>query len=245
MQNVKNTMLDWLLGMLFPHLCCSCGAEGGLFCGNCKSYINSVSLGNCWVCDTTSSGQLCHDCQQSIDTFWVVGVRREGLQRLIGLYKFQYARAAADVLASLLAEIIPKNLEVSIVPIPTSQVSARVRGYDHMQLCAQRLGVTLRRSVTSLLSRGSHHIQHRLDRQQRQMMAQRSFYVNGMIDKSAHYLIVDDIVTTGATVLAAARALRKAGATRVSVAVIAKQVSTSSPTSVRMAKSEWRGDRVV
>ncbi len=238
-------MLDGLLSVLFPHLCCSCGTEGSLLCGNCKSYIDSVSVGACLVCDSVSTSRLCDKCWQVIDTVWVVGARKGVLQRLIGLYKFQYARSAANALASLLAERLPEDLAVTIVPIPTSQPSVRARGYDHMLLCARRLGAVIRRPVAPLLSRTSHHIQHRLDRRQRQAAMQGAFYVNGLIDTQAHYLVLDDIITTGSTVLAAARALRQAGARRVSVVVIAKQLSTIGPTSVKMAKSEWRGDRVV
>ena len=63
---------------------------------------------------------------------------------------------------------------------------------------------------------------------QRRRQAQQFFRVVGQIDDQAHYLIIDDIFTTGSTIKAAATVLRQAGARYVDIAVVARQEITHS-----------------
>lgn len=177
----------------------------------------------------------------------MVGIRHGGLQRLIGGYKFRYMRAAVHPITALLIPYLQPT--TVIVPIPTQGSYIRVRGYDHIDLIMQQLRRRTGVATTRLLSTQAVHIQHKLNRKERALAVKQSFIIEHLPDPHQHYVLFDDIITTGATLLQAARVLRANGATKVSVLAIARQPSTKWLTSVKMGKvaivARWRGDRVV
>lgn len=247
MQNVKNTIIDWLLNTVAPHLCSSCGKIGTLFCDDCKSYIKQVPLGECWVCGVRTDYRLCHQCHALIDNIRIVGLREGALQMLIGGFKFRYMRAAASDIAMLLAPLFsPGDI---LVPLPTQPSHVRVRGYDHTALIAWTMHRRHRVPTISLLATEASHTQHRLSRRERIVAARRSVSVVRMPDPHHRYVLFDDIITTGATVLQAARALRAAGVRHLLVVALARQPSTKCRSSVKIGKialqTVWRGDRAV
>lgn len=162
------------------------------------------------------------------DFAWTVDVRRGVLQRLIGSFKFHHQRAGGDVLAALLAESVPPfPTSVVVVPIPTIRAHVRQRGYDHALVLAR--GFAKRRGVVvrQLLVRQHQAVQHTSDRATRIEQARTAFGVTGRIDPSVTYVIVDDIITTGATVQQAARVLKEAGAGGVWVVAVGRQATQS------------------
>jgi ComF family protein len=169
---------------------------------------------------------LCVDCDTVYEKAWFVDKREGLLQRLIGVYKFERAMSAYGDLGDLLMGILPdlpKN--TVIVPIPTVASHIRERGYDHMLLIAQY--VALRRGLVcnSLLSRKNTTKQRQSDAATREVQAREAFVLRSdVIDPDIPYLIIDDVVTTGATIKHAARILKKAGAKHIWVAFIARQM---------------------
>ena len=77
--------------------------------------------------------------------------------------------------------------------------------------------------VVRKLVRDNHLTQHHANRKQRLLQATSAFKVEGVIDPDGIYIILDDVVTTGATIQQAARLLREAGATFIWVAVTSRQ----------------------
>lgn len=222
-------MIDYLLSFLAPHLCCFCGQTGTLLCLRCKSYIQMPSCGSCLVCGQSSVSPLCLSCGRIIDNCLVVGIRQGGMQRLIGSFKFQYQRAGAVVLADLLAESLASDMPDVIIPLPTRAAHIRERGYDHTKLIARRLSRRINRPVRSVLRTSATFTQHHSGRQARLEQVKGSFMCIHPLDPTPRYVLIDDIITTGATIREAARCLRKAGARRIIVAVIARQPLDETP----------------
>jgi ComF family protein len=155
---------------------------------------------------------------------WVVGERAGTLQRLIGLYKFERARSAYKTLSDLLLETLPElPNNVVVVPVPTTPGRIRERGYDHMLLIANYIAKIRGLRCSQLLTRATNTKQRQANINQRMMQAKSAFRINGEIDAESIYLLVDDVVTTGATIKYAAKALRDAGAKHIWVALIARQ----------------------
>jgi ComF family protein len=242
-------MIDTLIEWIAPHLCSSCGRSGTLFCDNCKSYIEMIHNGECCVCGAVCPTTLCASCRKIIDKSIIVGIRQTGLQRLIGGLKFKYMRAGARECAALLSPLLSPSDYDYIVPIPTSRRHRRIRGYDHMLLIAAALSRMTGIPASSLLLSTSDHTQHQLGRHERAVVIREAFAVVRPVSSASRYLIIDDIVTTGATLRQAAICLRQAGARHISVAAIARQPSTKPVQSVKMGKvpsaTPWRGDRAV
>ena len=219
-------MIDTLLSLVAPHHCCGCGKTGTLLCDNCKYDIVSEPFLLCVACDTSISGEngLCGRCRPPYSRAWCVAPRQDYLQHLIGNFKFTNAKAAHMPLAALLDARLPQlPASVRIVPIPTIASHIRQRGYDHTLLIAKRLGRIRSLPVDTSLRRVTDAVQHGAGARQRALQAKRAFVCRASLDPDAIYLLVDDVVTTGATMKYAAKALRAAGARQIWVATISRQ----------------------
>lgn len=224
MLNVKNTMIDKVLGFVAPHPCSGCGEIGVTFCDNCKYNISTEPFLGCVVCQKPAVRGVCEDHNMVFNQAWVVGVRSGPLQRLVGGFKFKNMKAAADDLSNLLDRRLPPlPRSVVFVPIPTTPAHIRERGYDHMLLIALQLGRTRHVPVQQLLVRDNTLTQHRVNRKERFKQAASAFKVEGVVDPSKIYILLDDVITTGATIQQAATLLRQAGATTVWAAATSYQ----------------------
>lgn len=218
-------MIDWLLSHLAPHLCCGCGKIGTLLCDNCKYNIVSEPYAGCLGCGGLTSGtNSCIQCQNQYQKAWCVGDRSGVLQRLIGDFKFQRMKQGYRPLAALLlARIDQLSPATIVVPIPTVSAHIRERGYDHTYLLASRVAKVRGLRLSQSLQRKTRTKQRDANYRTRMKQAKVAFGVTEQLDPTVPYLLIDDVVTTGATIKYAAQALRNAGARTIFVAVIARQ----------------------
>jgi ComF family protein len=153
-----------------------------------------------------------------------VGERSGTLKDIIDSFKFYNNYAAYRDLSTLLSErigILPRNC--IIVPVPTVSSHIRQRGYDHTYLVAKRLAKIQKRPVKQALYGVTSSRQRGENRESRRFQASQAFAVRGTVDPGAVYVLVDDIITTGATLHYAGKALLDAGAHEVWAGVIARQ----------------------
>jgi ComF family protein len=152
---------------------------------------------------------------------WCVGERRGALLASLDAYKFERTKAAAGEFARLLDATTPIiESECVVTSIPTAPSHIRVRGYDHAALIAQEFARLRGLPFLQMLDRESSGTQHFSTRRERFIDAKQAFTLRQ--SRPAVFLI-DDIVTTGATLEAATELLLEGGATRVYVGVIARQ----------------------
>ena len=218
-------MINYILSLVAPHHCCGCDKIGSLLCGNCKYNIISESKMVCIACNQpTNSMWLCNTCKLPYQKAWAVGEREDTLQRLVGLYKFQRVKSAYKDIAGLLLDILPElPADTVIVPVPTVSGHIRERGYDHMLLIAKHIAKARGLQCQRLLYRKTNTKQRQATAAQRVAQAKCAFGVMGQIEAERPYLVLDDVITTGATVKYASRALSEAGAKHVWVAIVARQ----------------------
>lgn len=147
------------------------------------------------------------------------------LDRLLPRLKFHRDFAAGRVLAQCMAERFAQLPRPdALLPIPLHRARLRQRGYDQaLELArplASALGTPLLRSA---LRRGkTTRAQSRLDAQARQRNLRHAFAVIEGAALPEHVVLIDDVMTTGATLHAAAAALRQAGVQRVDAWVCAR-----------------------
>lgn len=216
-------MQQFPIDLFAPHYCCSCGAIGSLLCEYCKYDIISEPYEACILCHKLArpSENTCGSCTHSFTKAWCAGDRREGLKELINRYKFERTRAAHQPLAVLLHETLPAlPADLAVVPVPTIAPHIRGRGYDQTALLAKRLARLRQLPYKPLLRRATTSVQRGATRVQRIEQAKRAFV---SAPCNGRYLLVDDIVTTGATLQFAAQALLDAGAKEIWVSVLASQ----------------------
>lgn len=167
---------------------------------------------------------VCGRCKPAYGRAWCVGERSGALQKLIDAYKFSNARAASKVLAGLLDDILPVlPPDTVVVPVPTVSSHIRQRGYDHTELICRELAGRRRLSLGRHLERRGKARQRGASRAERERQAREAFSCHAELPGDRPYLLVDDIVTTGATMKYAATALREAGAKEVWAAAVARQ----------------------
>lgn len=224
-QNVKNTMVDQLLSLLAPHPCYSCGQLGSILCDNCKYNINSEHFNVCILCGCVCKSQgICGSCNPPFSRAICIGERADELRCLIDAYKFQNVRAVHTVLAKLLSmKLGTLPSQITIVPVPTVSSHIRKRGYDHTLLIAKKLARLQNVSIQPRLLRRTTNTQQRgASKKERKRQAKVAFIAKSIKDGGV-YLLIDDVVTTGATLQYSAKALLDAGADDVWVAVVARQ----------------------
>ncbi len=170
----------------------------------------------------------CHSLPYSLSTY--VGERTDALKRLIDDSKFESCRAGCDAQADLLHGVIPQ-LEASavIVPLPTIAAHIRQRGYGHTERIAHRLANCRNVAYDPIVKRTiRQYVQHGANRATRLKQAKMSFVVHARLSPEVQYVLIDDVVTTGASMRYAARALREAGANTVWAFATSRQSMTDA-----------------
>ncbi len=178
---------------------------------------------------------LCRRAEPVFARAVAYGSYEGGLRELIHLLKYAGVRPAANVLGRMLAEAIAevepelKAGSVAVVPVPLHRRKLRRREFNHAELIAKAAlklcpaGGRLQLLPTALERKRETPSQTGLTSHQRRENVRGAFGVSRPeIVRGREVLLVDDVYTTGATVSECARVLRRAGATKVWVATVAR-----------------------
>lgn len=226
-----------ILDLLFPSgaACLHCGrlSHGELLCPACREGLQNARLTNtCPRCGAPlDADDPCGFCAEG----WTLPARSAWVHRgipahLIHVLKDGGVADAAAAMAPHLAEAaadltLPEGTVVTWVPMPDKR--RRERGIDHARLLAEQTAVRLHLPCRALLTRvGEQRTQRGLDRESRQTNVRDAFMAAG--DMPASVLLIDDVLTTGATVLACADALQRGGAAHVAVLTAVRTVKGGS-----------------
>lgn len=132
-------------------------------------------------------------------------------KRLVHKLKFERAAAASEVISAQIGEVVPLLPESIVVCyIPTASKRVRIRGYDQSRLIADGLSRGRGWSRKALMKRIGSSRQVGSDRKTRLAQMKGAFRVT-QAKMPEHVLLVDDVLTTGATVESAAEILKKSG----------------------------------
>jgi ComF family protein len=221
-------VMEKLVALVAPHTCLICGDEGAVICDWCLPDFALPVPSRCYRCQKYNPDcKVCSRCrrQSRLAHVWVCSEYDERAKALIHAYKFDRKQAAAQPLATLLAQVLPSLPGDTVVThVPTASSRVRQRGYDHAQLVARALAGQLGLPYRPLLRRITQTRQVGAKRSVRLRQMERAFTaIEGTLPPKALVLIVDDLVTTGATLEAAATELRRAGARTVDAAVFAQK----------------------
>ena len=220
---VKNTTFYGPLDWLCPHSCRGCGALGSVLCDCCKNYILHEHFNYCPHCKREIPNHLCPDCAL-MPPVTMLGWKDSLIGDLVMEYKYHSLRALGIELAKMLDAVLPYfDGPVEIVPLPTISKHIRERGFDHTFYLAKKLAKLRGWRVARLLGRSRNSVQVGAGSERRIAQAFSAYELVGgsAINPSVTYLLLDDVWTTGASITAATRKLREAGALKISIAVIA------------------------
>ena len=214
-----------LLDLLLPPVCPGCGREGELLCDRCRRPLRrrvdepaGVPIG------------LPADMPAGIVQFEWCAAFSGPVRAALHALKYSGERRLAPVLAGVMAERWRSagcGADL-LVPVPVHATRRRERGFDQAEdlsfACARLLGLPAR---AALVRREKTTAQHALGRQARADNVGHAFAIRDADAAAAvrdrWILLVDDIMTTGATISGCAAALMDAGALAVSALTVARE----------------------
>jgi ComF family protein len=219
-----------LAAMLLPQDCFLCGAAAGaeLLCAGCLEQLPRLGKELCPVCALPSPGAaVCGDCLKHpphFDATLAIYVYDFPLDRLIHALKYRAALEVIPFLGASLAACAVPEAEL-IVPVPLHPLRLKERGFNQaLELArfpARRWSVPL--DFASCSRSRNAPAQVSLPRAERQRNVRHAFLCEPGIGHS-HVVVIDDVMTSGATLNEFALALKKAGARRVTNLVVARAV---------------------
>ena len=218
------------LDFLLPLYCVGCRREGRGICLECLAGISELQA-CCQLCARPGEARRCRQCSSS--PLPINGIRAvypfEGVIRSsVHAFKYRNYRALAPELAQLMARRledarIPATL---LVPVPMHPRRERSRGYNQAGLLANELGrltgIPVGEGILGRCVDSPPQVQLGT-RADRMRIAEGTFLATTSV-KGGSVLIIDDVVTTGSTMAACARALWDASAASVWGLALAREV---------------------
>lgn len=216
--------LQRVLNIYAPARCVSCYEHGSSLCHGCMADISPNLISRCFLCaKQTDEFATCTKCLKKtpVKNVWVATDYSGTVKELLHGFKYERERTSALELAAIVDRSLPYlSSETIVTHIPTASSRARARGYDHSRLLAKELAKLRGLKHKTLLGRLGQSQQMGATRKQRLEQTKNSYVATKKLNK-AEVLLVDDVLTTGATLTAAGKELRRAGAKNVYAAVVA------------------------
>lgn len=225
----------FVLDTLFPITCITCQTEGSLICVVCKLKLSKVENQNCIACKKPTPFGLTH--QHCLTPHGAEGLisfynyKDEKVAKIIITGKYYFIPKTFEILGKIISEKIKKdfpnilenkNLILSAVPLHSSR--KRWRGFNQAEVLCQAISTELNIPfMETLLRHKITRTQKDLKKEQRVQNVSQAFKFKPkaeILNKTV--LLVDDVTTTGATLLEAAKVLKRNYAKKVYCLTVAR-----------------------
>ena len=219
----------FLLDIVYPRHCSGCGALGVWLCDKCDGGLDLFGADCCPGCGIPWAFGICR-CEElpdAIERVRSVGPYAGWLSGAVAQVKYHGEWARLDYLAPLLTRAIADLLPAdALVPVPLHASRRKQRGFNQTEKIAVRLSEEIAVPVELALLRSRRTTpQVRLDGEGRQQNVLGAFAISpGHLVAGKRLILVDDVITTGATLGECAQVLRAAGAASVDVVTIAREL---------------------
>lgn len=197
-----------LVDFLAPASCLACAREGSLLCRNCP--LPRPRYGRCLFCHGPAPDDaiMCACAPLNV----AAAARHAGpAEELVVALKYHGDKSAARLMAVRMASLLPA--QGVLVPVPATLEHIRQRGFDQARLIARHLSRLSGLPYSPVLARAGSHHQKGSDKATRHAAMAGALSVVRSVSGSV--ILIDDVLTTGATMTVAANILRQNGATSV------------------------------
>ncbi len=222
--------------LVYPPTCLLCGGRGQQGLDICEGCLRELprNLSCCPVCalplpQEYGAATTCGNClmhHPGFDLSHAPFLYLPPIGRLIGDLKFNSGLTQARLLARLVGDSLETAMERPpelLIPIPLHPSRLRERGYNQSLELARPLsrqfGIPLQYNLCTRIRATPHQLS--LKKQDRARNVKGGFRVSGKLN-ARHVALIDDVITTGATVSELARLLKKNGVERVDVWAVAR-----------------------
>jgi len=216
-----------VLDLLLPQRCLACARPGAQICDACRLRLHRIGPPLCARCGAPTAWPLerCRECagrRLSFARARAAVEYDEAIRRVVAGWKERGLRGVAAWAGEIVGETCPRPDVRCIVPVPADHDRWLKRGHHAATGLARELAARWELPLEPLLVRTRPSTPQRgLDDAARRRNVRAAFRAQ---PAPPAVLLVDDVYTTGATVNAAASALRRAGARRVEVATFARTI---------------------
>lgn len=230
-QDILKLITSRALDILYPRRCPVCGQivmpKGRLICPDCLKALAPVRQPCCKKCGkevTEDTVEYCFDCARHPHSFEYGAALlnyNEAAGRSMARIKYNNRREYLDFYAAAtvgrLGGAIRRMDAQALVPVPVHPARLKTRGFNQAEEFARRISGPLGIPVNAaLLSRNKNTApQKDLNPSQRLKNLEEAFVAQQPLPGLHSVILVDDIYTTGSTIEACARALKRAGISRV------------------------------
>jgi predicted amidophosphoribosyltransferase len=231
---------DVVLDLLLPRRCVACARLGADLCPDCRAALPVLGPPACARCCAPTAWPVsrCRECagrRLAFASARAAVAYADAVPALVAAWKERGLRGVAGIAADVICEALPCPGTEAVAFVPPDGDRSVRRGHHPAERLAQELGRRWGLPVIAGLARTrTPRAQRGLTLPERRRNVSGAFIANGRVP--SRLLLVDDVYTTGATVSAAASALRKAGARRIEVVTFARAVrgiqSISRPTAI-------------
>ncbi len=210
----------FIIDIIFPIACISCGKDDIWFCPECFGKINFMKHQRCPVCNIISdNGKTCPSCKNQT---YLSGIsisahyKDDLLQKIIHAFKYKYVKDLSKTLGSFLIKTVPENFisnskNCFLVPVPLHKKRERERGFNQALLLAQIVAHKTGIQIQSDLLKRTRHTksQMKLEAEERKTNVSDAFEVISNLDlRGKTAILIDDVCTTGATLEECAKVLK-------------------------------------
>ncbi len=238
-----HNLISGLCEIVYPKACHVCrnkitaASIGGLVCATCWSKIKLNLPPFCASCGRNLTGRkslnnICDSCSKEplhFDHAFSPCLYEGPIKELIHAFKYKNKDYLSGLLAQPMIEFIkiynlPMRLIDAVAAVPLSAAKLREREFNHALLLARHIGKEFNKEImeNKLLRLRNSRSQTELNDQERRLNVKDAFAVTDVTALNAkNILLIDDVLTTGATASEAAKALKMAGANNVYVLTLA------------------------
>lgn len=234
---ITNLFLD----ALFPKRCFVCNGLGSWFCLSCRTKLPHRHLYQCLVCGHFDYWQqVCFECgdKQLDNLIAAFDYKLEPIAKGLKACKYHFASSVGRELGELLTEYWliwrkeraqsvnqPRwfNSDLLIIPLPLTSRRARFRGFNQSEILAEALKMATGYELDKhgLIRQHFKKAQAELPAVERRANISNAFKWVGESLQGRNILLIDDVATTGSTLIAAGKALKIGGAGKVIALVLA------------------------
>lgn len=232
------------LSFFYPEVCQICSAgratrHEGFVCFDCGQHVRFIAPPYCERCGLPFQGEIttafecsnCHDVELHFTAARSAVLARDLVLDVIHRYKYRRALWFEPFLADLLVRqagpVLRREAWDMIVPVPLHGLKEQEREFNQAESLSRRLGAATGIPVKARMLRRvtPTSTQTLLNRTERAANVRHAFSLrDGHSLRGQSIVVVDDVLTTGATTNACARVLRAAGAAKVCVWTVARGI---------------------
>ncbi len=227
---MRSNFITKIIDLLFPPKCATCGKviPCGAVCDDCVAKYEEERKERCQKCNGSAASCRCSNISPTALSFYGGYYSEEGrvTEKLVYSLKRNYNKALTEFFAERLAKLIREKIlyseaeasEYFLTFPPRSEASLRKYGFDHVEMLCGRVSALTGIRLEKIFKRVGGTEQKKLDTYGRNENAVSTLYVRrGAEPSGKRFIIIDDVVTTGATVGYASRLLKRGGAMEVRV----------------------------